>query len=271
MKAQTRTIFAVCFVIATFKHFGTSVEVSSKIDFDSDENEETLNSTSFDINLNKSANPSESGLRASKLPTMPLRRGSELIKSSEPRKRRIHPSHNHDLAGQPKVINNIQIVVNANDSIPSENSCKHGVCNVSVSSKPDGEGNIVTEVHLSIITNTKPNVKIDDVPVIESFRGINENRVEQPIFYSINTPSAVYAHRSNIPQIQTNYQGYGEPWYQHQRTFQRPHGYWNYRHFEDRDNVGYRGHKTWPRDKPVIDDKIEPPLSKTKPSVNVKS
>lgn len=75
-------------------------------------------------------------------------------------------------------------------------------------------------------------------------------------------------------QIQTNYQGYGEPWYQHRRTFQRPHGYWNYRHFEDRgiSNVGCnRGCKTWPRDTPVVDDKIESPLSKTKPSDSIKS
>lgn len=106
------------------------------------------------------------------------------------------------IAGQPKVINNIQIVVNTNDSIPSsENSCKNGVCNVSVSSKPDGKGNIVTEVHLSIVTNAKSNVKIEDIPVIESFRGISENRVEQPTFHSIDTPNAVYVHRSNIPQV----------------------------------------------------------------------
>jgi hypothetical protein len=132
---------------------------------------------------------------------------------------------------------------------------------VSVSSKPDGKGNIVTEVHLSIITNAKPNAKIDDIPVIDSFRGISE---EQSTFHPISAPNPLHSRRDNIPQIQTNYQGYGEPWYHHQRTFQRPRMYWSYRHFGDDGNAGFRGHKTWPRDKPIVDDKIEPPLSRTK-------
>lgn len=87
--------------------------------------------------------------------------------------------------------------------MPSENSCKRGVCNVSVSSKPDGKGNIITEVHLSIITSAKSDIKIDDVPVIDGLRGISKSRDEQPVFYSINTPNPVQSHlrRENIPQV----------------------------------------------------------------------
>jgi len=73
---------------------------------------------------------------------------------------------------------------------------------VSVSSKSDEKGNIITEVHLSIITKAKPNVKIDDIPVINGFRGVSEND-KQPIFRSINSPRSMHVHlyRDNIPQV----------------------------------------------------------------------
>jgi hypothetical protein len=93
--------------------------------------------------------------------------------------------------------------VNGNDSTPSENSCEYGVCNVSVSSKPDEKGNIVTEVYLSIITSTKSDVKIDDIPVIDGLRGLGGNHDEQAVIYPINTPNPIYSHlhRENIPQV----------------------------------------------------------------------
>ncbi|XP_036146071.1 uncharacterized protein LOC105836564 isoform X2 [Monomorium pharaonis] len=246
-------------------NFGTSVEVSSKIDLDSNENEETLGNSTFVtiVNPKKSASLPESILRASKPVTFVWHRGSELVKANEPRKRRLYSSQD-DSEKQPKIINNIKIVVNSNDSIPSENSCEHGICNVSVSSKSDEEGNIVTEVHLSIITKAKP--KIDDVPVINGFRGINEGYDKRPIFHPINSPRSMHAHfhRDNTPQIQTK--GYSEPWYG--RTFRRPQVYWNY-YVGDHNNVGFMD-QTWRRDRPIVDDKIEPPLSKTKPSDDIK-
>ncbi|XP_029161906.1 uncharacterized protein LOC114933464 [Nylanderia fulva] len=279
MKTRTRTILVACFAIVTFNNFGTaSVKVSSKVDLDSDQNEETLSNETFDTiaNLNnESTEPLELILRTFKPSTINWRRRSELVKSSEPRKRRIYFSQD-DLAKRPKVINNIQIVINSNDSLSDGNSCKSsGICDVSVSSKPDGKGNIVTDVHLTIITNTKPDAKInnvpviEDIPVIDSFRGISEDQEKQLNFHPISTPNPSHSHH-NIPQIQTNYEGYGEP-YHHRRTFQRPRTYWNYRHFGDDGNVGFRGHKTWSRERPIVDDKIEPPLSKTKFSDDTES
>lgn len=108
-----------------------------------------------------------------------------------------------DSAKQTKIINNIQVVVNSNDSIANGDSCEHGICNVSVSSKPDEKGNIITEVHLSIITKPKPNVKIDDVPIINGFRGVSEDYNRQPIFHSINSLRSIHTHlyRNNIPQV----------------------------------------------------------------------
>lgn len=96
MKSHTSAILVACFAIAVSSDFGMSVEVSSMVDLDSDESEETLNSTTLDtiVDQNKSADPLlESVLRASKLAVIGRRRGSELVKASEPRKRRIYPSH----------------------------------------------------------------------------------------------------------------------------------------------------------------------------------
>ncbi|XP_011639845.1 uncharacterized protein LOC105428934 [Pogonomyrmex barbatus] len=199
MKMLAKIILSGYFAIVTFNNFSIGVKVSSNVDLDSNEETIALDNTTFDtiVNLKKSANPPESILHASK---STFWHGSELIRASEPRKRKIYPSHD-DSAKQPKIINNIQVVVN-NDSIPNENSCEHGICNVTVSSKQDEKGNIVTEVHLSIITRAKLN-KIDDVPVITGFRGVNEDHAKQPIFHSINSPRLMHTHlhRDNIPQV----------------------------------------------------------------------
>lgn len=204
MKMRTRTILAACFAIVTFNKFGTaSVKVSSKVDLDSDENEETLSNATFDTvaNPNESADPLESISRAFKPSIISWHHGSELVKSNEPRKRRIYFSQDNSTK-RPQIINNIQIVINSNDSLSNRSSCKDsGICDVSVSSKPDGKGNIVTEVHLSITTNTKPDAKVDDVPVIDSFRGISEDHEEKPIFHPINLPNPSYSRRENIPQV----------------------------------------------------------------------
>lgn len=93
MKMRTRTILAACFAIVTFNKFSTAnVKVSSKVDLDSDENEEALSNATFDMvaNANEYADPLRSISRASKPSTISWRHGSELVKPNEPRKRRIH-------------------------------------------------------------------------------------------------------------------------------------------------------------------------------------
>lgn len=95
MKMRTRTILAACFAIVTFNKFSTAnVKVSSKVDLDSDENEEALSNATFDTVaiLNESADPVGSISRASKPSTIGWHHGSELVKSNEPRKRRIYLS-----------------------------------------------------------------------------------------------------------------------------------------------------------------------------------
>lgn len=92
MKMQTRIILIGCFVIMIFNNFGTSVKVSSKVDLDSNENEETLDNPTFTIlNLKKSANSPESILRASNPSTLIWHQGNEFVKES--RKRKIYTLH----------------------------------------------------------------------------------------------------------------------------------------------------------------------------------
>lgn len=93
MKTRTRTILIACFAIVSFNNFGTaSIKVSPKVDLDSDQNEETLSNETFDTiaNLNESTDPLELILRTSKPSTISWSHRSELVKSSEPRKRRIY-------------------------------------------------------------------------------------------------------------------------------------------------------------------------------------
>lgn len=91
MKMRTGIILAGCFAITMLNNFGAGIEVSSKIDFDSQENVETLDNPTFGtiVNPKKSVNPLESILYASK-PSTFVWHGGELVKASEPRKRRIY-------------------------------------------------------------------------------------------------------------------------------------------------------------------------------------
>lgn len=93
MKMRMRIVFA-CFAILTFNNIDTAnIEVSSKVDFDSDENKETLNNVTFVttfVKLNDSTDPSESISRAPEPSRSSWRHRSEFVKSNEPRKRRIY-------------------------------------------------------------------------------------------------------------------------------------------------------------------------------------
>lgn len=91
---KMRTILlAACFAIVTFQDFGTSVEVSSKIDLG--EIEESGDSV-VGGNLNNVGNSSESVPHGRKFPTRNWRHGSGFARSSEPRKRRFFHSHVSD-------------------------------------------------------------------------------------------------------------------------------------------------------------------------------
>lgn len=92
MKAQTGTILVACLAIVTFDDLVAGVEVSSKVELDSGESEDTLSNTASDAlgDPNESAYTSESMSRVSKLPAVGWRRESELVKPRGTRKRRIY-------------------------------------------------------------------------------------------------------------------------------------------------------------------------------------
>lgn len=94
MKAQTEgTILFACFAIATLtSHLVAGVEVSSQVDLDSDENEDTPSNIALDAteDPSKCVSTLESVSRASTQPIAGWRRDSELVRSREPRKRRIY-------------------------------------------------------------------------------------------------------------------------------------------------------------------------------------
>ncbi|KOC60384.1 hypothetical protein WH47_08512, partial [Habropoda laboriosa] len=152
------------------------------------------------------------------------------------------------------VVNNIRITTE-NRVKSKVDTCNNGICNVSVSSKQDKDGNIVTDVHLSIVTKleTDSNNKTNDIPFVDGVRGIGNtyDHSLDPHHLNYSRPSTYFYN--SIPQIQSRYQG-GEPWYQGRRMFQRPE-IWR-SHSSDR----YTG---WLPNRLVVDDKIEPPFSKT--------
>lgn len=101
-----------------------------------------------------------------------------------------------DSTKQPTVINNIQIIVNENGTKSGIDVCKNGICNISVSSRLNNEGNIVTDVHLTVITKLEADFKTNDIPIVDGVRGVantydlglrHVNR-SRPSTYLYNTP-----------------------------------------------------------------------------------
>ncbi|XP_043495768.1 uncharacterized protein LOC122519976 [Polistes fuscatus] len=187
------------------------------------------------------------------------------------------------LTGSPEktanaVINNVRIFVNGNETGKRSNvdSCENGVCDVSVSSRTDEVGNIVTDVHITIITvNTKPKIEVNEIPVIDGFRGIEEKTspVSPPVFHLHDHVKPIFTHflRNNIPQVQVR--GFVEPnneevSFQDRRNYGRIYPTWyNTRNHEHRIyNKGFQDSRPWFPRRVKVDDKIEPPLSKTKQS-----
>lgn len=106
----------------------------------------------------------------------------------------------NDSTKQPNVIDNLQIVINGKEMKSGVDACKSGVCKMSVTSSLDEEGNIVTDVHLRVITKVETDLKTNDIPIIDGIRGIDNPSVRVPDGRRANPfrpPSYVY----NIPQV----------------------------------------------------------------------
>ncbi|XP_043259753.1 uncharacterized protein LOC122401594 [Colletes gigas] len=166
-----------------------------------------------------------------------------------------------DPTKQPDITDNIEIVINGRSMKPNTNACKSGVCKISVSTDRDEDGNIVTDVHLKVISKTE-RPTINDIPVIDGVRGVEDRDLRLPDFRRESSFRPT-THSYNIPQIQTRYRD-GEPWYQGQRNFQRPQITWHYHHPGEFASRGFSNYGGRSFGAPVVDDKIEPPLSKTR-------
>ena len=100
---------------------------------------------------------------------------------------------------QPIVINNIQITVNENGTKSSMDVCKNGICNVSVSSRLNNEGDIITNVHLTIKTKLKTDFKKNDIPIVDGIRGIG-NTYNRYYNHLNRSRPLLYLYK-NIPQV----------------------------------------------------------------------
>ncbi|CAD6215998.1 GSCOCG00004303001-RA-CDS [Cotesia congregata] len=165
------------------------------------------------------------------------------------------------------IINEIQLdIVDSGLLINrDESQINNKICDLTVKSKKDQFGNLITTVQFKLVTKINK-VKVNDVPIINGFRGlINSNNDNNHAPDSIN-PQIHQRYNTN------NFQpSLGVP----KNYFSRPQAdfyyYNNKNNNNNNDDVGisrmYRGEsygrKPWMTSRDAIDDKIEPPLSKT--------
>ncbi|XP_033193224.2 uncharacterized protein LOC117158447 [Bombus vancouverensis nearcticus] len=234
MEKRIREIALFVFLtVFAWESYISCIEISSQIVFDSQENERDPNDfySKDSLNLNQVNDRLATTRRIPKSFIFAINSENAFRMSNKKKSHFIQD----DPTRQPAVINNIQIIVNENGTKSGIDVCKNGICNISVSSRLNNEGNIVTDVHLIVITKLEADFKTNDIPIVDGVRGV-ANTYDLGLRHLNRSRPSTYLY--NTPQIQSRYQG-GEPWYQGRRSFQRP------------------------RIKPVVDDKIEPPLSKT--------
>nr|XP_033193224.1 uncharacterized protein LOC117158447 [Bombus vancouverensis nearcticus] len=234
MEKRIREIALFVFLtVFAWESYISCIEISSQIVFDSQENERDPNDfySKDSLNLNQVNDRLATTRRIPKSFIFAINSENAFRMSNKKRSHFIQD----DPTRQPAVINNIQIIVNENGTKSGIDVCKNGICNISVSSRLNNEGSIVTDVHLTVITKLEADFKTNDIPIVDGVRGV-ANTYDLGLRHLNRSRPSTYLY--NTPQIQSRYQG-GEPWYQGRRSFQRP------------------------RIKPVVDDKIEPPLSKT--------
>ncbi|KAG7205489.1 hypothetical protein KM043_007475 [Ampulex compressa] len=260
MEKRSRLVLLLLLATFALEIAASSLEILSQVDLDSAEDEATANTLKLD------SKESRKESMASGLSTIRLRSNGESGFAREPRKRRIR-FNQIDPTKPPIVFNNVRIVVNGNESRPGSADCKDGVCDVFATSRIDDDGNIVTDVHLSIVTRLNENVKVGDIPVIDGTRGAEATIDRRPTFH-LSSPPRAYQHFyfNNIPQIQGRRPEGGEHWYQGTRSFQRPQAPWHYHNYGERPIREFQGHGSWVPSRPPVDDKIEPPLSETRPA-----
>ncbi|XP_015601010.1 uncharacterized protein LOC107270477 [Cephus cinctus] len=262
-------------------------DISSKIDLDSEEKPSLPSTLStsvlkafVDLNQGAGAGPKSPGFTLNeRLGEFGAQIGKpkddfisieQLFQNKKRQERPFDLGYDIPSMGKPTVVNNIHIIVNGNETGSGENACKNGVCNVRVTTNPDADGNLVTDVHLSVVTKIKKNTKIDDVPVIDGIR--NPGNYEQvPAFHFFEQPLPLHPHYfdNNIPQVPIHRQDSPDfdSWYHLPKIYLTPQESWHRaRNLEHPFKGPQTAGRTWTTRRVLVDDKIEPPLSKTKSS-----
>lgn len=79
-------------------------------------------------------------------------------------------------------------------------TCKNGICNVSVLSKLNEEGDIETDIHLNVITKVESNFETYDIPIVDGVRGVENTYDRSSDLPSLgNSRSLAYLY--SIPQV----------------------------------------------------------------------
>lgn len=95
-----------------------------------------------------------------------------------------------------EIINNVQIIIDGKEIKPRLDGCENSVCKVSMSSTRDDEGNVITDVHLRIITKPEIDSKVNEIPVVDGIRGV-EGPHDHPV---VSSRPTTYL-RNDIPQV----------------------------------------------------------------------
>ncbi|XP_076663667.1 uncharacterized protein LOC143366456 [Andrena cerasifolii] len=261
MEKQTRiTSPVVLWMAFAVVNFVSCARISSQIGLDSREDERSSGDSSSKVFVNLNEVDGRSDQTSDSFVFRP--NGENGFTRAEDLKKRASSSAQDDSTKEPSACGkNIQIVLNGNGTKPSVLTCKNAVCEVTVSSHRDEEGNKITDVHVRIVKKLETDSQTNDIPVVDGVRGIEDTYSQPADFQRVNPshPPIYYLH-NDIPQIQTRYRD-GQPWIQGRGTFQSPPTIWRYHRPGETAARRFPDHGGWPHNNPVVDDKIEP-LSK---------
>ncbi|XP_057325700.1 putative uncharacterized protein DDB_G0282499 [Microplitis mediator] len=231
-----RSFFGVGLILVILK-FNEAVEVSDKIDFNTENDKFSR--------LNKFKSFEHDFLPAD-------------FETKQPPNNKKIPCNDDPLT----IVHNIQLDINENLVITQDNKqINNQICNLTVKTVKDKFGNLVTAIQFTLITKINE-IKYNEIPVIDGVRGINDDNYQSN---SINSQTHRRYNTNNFqPSLNPN------------NYFFRPQtDYYYYNNNNNNNNNGddvgightYHqesyGRKPWMTSRDTIDDKIEPPLSKT--------
>ncbi|XP_043269807.1 uncharacterized protein [Venturia canescens] len=230
----------------------SAIKISSKIDLESEEECSDLPSTNLDpvtiVIKNEPEIPKESSqFRPS---TWRSNSGGSFFSGNPGNSIKTRNPHN-PFMGEPRMVKNIHITVNGKDvssSIPASVNCEKNTCETTITMNKNEEDNEIVSVSVKVVTKSKT-LGVEDVPVIDGIRASGYDNVSPTLF-----PKHGRAHPTfidnNIPQGQLP----------RRNRPRQPSASFYPRNFGSRVPTAWN---PWIPGRSPVDDKIEPPLSKT--------